>query len=196
MSSSKSSAKSSTKTESYDQRILAEQGAVVIHTQARGKRSTAALSIDYSPTDIYSPTTISIDEFSNNVAAAFDALIDFADETTRTASRQVTDVTESALRQVGDVTETASRQIKGTLDFAQDIASTAGGLIKGALGLISDIVSGTGEQSTKQVESVTQALSQELERKATLIPTAVTQILPYMAIGMFAIAGIIILKRK
>ena len=67
MSSSKSKSTTTTKTEQYDQRILAEHGATVIGTGAT--------------IDIY-------DEFGENVANAFTELIEFAGAAGREAIEQ------------------------------------------------------------------------------------------------------------
>jgi len=123
---SKSKSVVTTTTEQFDQRAVAESGAIAIG---------GGSDIDYTQ----------IDEFSDNVAQAFENLLDFATEAGAVAA-----------------------------DFASE----------------------AGETAAKQVAATTETLSAELERKATLIPTAITQILPYVTVGFFAIAAIILFKKR
>lgn len=126
MPSSKSKSVVTTTTEQFDQRAMAESGAIAIG---------GGSDIDYTYTD----------EFSDNVANAFEALLDFATEAGAVAA-----------------------------DFASESAQIA----------------------AKQVTSTTETLAAELERKQTLIPSVVTEILPYVTVGFFAVAALIIFRKK
>lgn len=94
---------------------------------------------------------------------------------------------QRAVAEQGSIAIGGGSQVTYAPEFGDNVAAAFESLV--------DFAGEAGAVAIKQV-GVTQAvMAAELERKQTLVPTAVTQTLPYMAIGLIVVAIFMVLKK-
>ena len=166
-SSSESSSTSTTSTSNYDQRVGAEGGGVALGQGA---------------------TLQTTDQFSDNVAKAFNQLVNLATD----AGRLVMESNAGLQRTTEDVLAANTETTRSATDASAKAMQAALDANAKAMQAALDKVDTQGQRSTDISKSTIDAVTKQLDRQQTGSSTIYTDIFPYVAAAILGIVAIFI----
>ena len=170
-SSSESSSTSSTATSNYDQRVGAEGGGVALGQGA---------------------TLQTTDQFSDNVAKAFNQLVSLATDAGRLVMESNSGLQATTEKVLSANAQTTEKALNASAQSARDAMDATAKAMQAAL----DKVDTQGQRSTDISKSTIDAETKQLDRQRTGSSTIYTDIFPYVAAAIIGIVAIFIFLKK